>query len=174
MQMAAAAAMEDDVDQWEVNAASQYYCAEGGRSCTGYDIQENLREVVDKAPELIRPSSCIKGALQLKDAANEPNVNSWFPSCRQAQQECKATASRNKPRLKCSYTSLSTFWEIQRWIRSNGAVISRITIYDDINVQFNKSAKQVMGEDWPAYKLNKTAKPLCVCRLLMMFASLCK
>lgn len=80
---------------------------------------------IDKAPELIRPSSCAVKSVQLKDPANEPNVNSWLPVCQQAQQECAATAKRDKPWLKCTYTSLSTFWEIQRWIRNNGAVVTR-------------------------------------------------
>jgi hypothetical protein len=37
----------DTIFPWQVNAASMYYCTDGGRSCsTGYDIQENLHEVV--------------------------------------------------------------------------------------------------------------------------------
>jgi hypothetical protein len=80
---------------------------------------------IDKAPELIRPHNCTRKAFQLRDPANEPNVNSWLPVCRTAQQECSATASRAAPWLKCTYTSLSTFWEIQRWIRNNGAVVTR-------------------------------------------------
>ncbi|WIA08057.1 hypothetical protein OEZ85_007523 [Tetradesmus obliquus] len=162
MQMAAAAALEKDVDSWEVNAASMYYCTDGGRSCsTGYEIQQNLHEVIDKAPELIRPSSCTrKAAPKLADPASEPNVNPWLPVCRAAQQACRNATNRQQPWLKCSYTSLSTFWEIQRWIRNHGAVVTRITIYDDFNVQINKKAKLVPGEGWPAYRFNKTAKPL--------------
>lgn len=40
----------------QVNAASMYYCTEGGRSCsTGYDIQENLHEVVSPM-QLLQPT----------------------------------------------------------------------------------------------------------------------
>eukprot|EP00882_Tetradesmus_deserticola_P003461 GHRQ01003660.1.p1 GENE.GHRQ01003660.1~~GHRQ01003660.1.p1 ORF type:complete len:712 (+),score=141.58 GHRQ01003660.1:390-2525(+) len=163
MQMAAAAALEKEVDSWEVNAATLYYCTDGGRSCsTGHDIQQNLHEVIDKAPELVRNSSCLSSKVSkaLNDTVNEPNVDSWLPVCQQAQQECAATAKPDAPWLKCTYTSLSTFWEIQRWIRNHGAVVTRITIYDDFNVQINKKARNISGEEWATYRFNRTAKPL--------------
>jgi hypothetical protein len=78
---------------------------------------------IDKAPELIRPSNCTKDS-KLRDPTNEPNVD-WLPVCRNAKQECTAQAQRARPYLKCTYTSLSTFWEIQRWIRNHGSVVTR-------------------------------------------------
>ncbi|WIA18668.1 hypothetical protein OEZ85_003372 [Tetradesmus obliquus] len=153
--------MEADVDAWEVSAASLYYCSEGGRSCsTGYDIQQNLYDVIDKAPQLIRPSSCLPEGSQLRDAVKEPQVTSWIPACQAAHDSCSSTASSSQPWLKCEYKSLSTFWEIQRHIRNHGAVISRITVYNDFNVQIGEKVRNRTGEAIPAIRANATAKPL--------------
>ncbi|WIA23217.1 hypothetical protein OEZ86_010105 [Tetradesmus obliquus] len=152
--------MEADVDTWEVNAASLYYCSEGGRSCsTGYDIQQNLYDVIDRAPQLIRPSRCLFNSSQLHDAVKEPQVTSWIPACQAAQDSCRGTTSSRQPWLKCEYKSLSTFWEVQRHIRNHGAVISRITIYNDFNVQIGEKVREQKGEAIPAIRANATAKP---------------
>ncbi|KAF8056023.1 MSL1 [Scenedesmus sp. PABB004] len=161
MQMAAATALQQDVRRWEVNPASLHYCSAGGRTCrTGWDIQLALNAVVDEAPQLIRPASCVRNVSAMVDAELQGGVTSWRDACAAASRACARESSKEQPYVKCSYKSLSNFWEIQQHIRNHGAVVSRISIYDDWEVQFNASAGAVRGEEWPAYRYNATARPL--------------
>lgn len=86
---------------------------------------QHVLSQIDKAPQLIRPNSCLPSGSQLRDAVKEPQVTSWIPTCQAAQDSCSNTTNSTQPWLKCEYKSLSTFWEIQRHIRNHGAVISR-------------------------------------------------
>ncbi|KAF8055998.1 hypothetical protein HT031_006519 [Scenedesmus sp. PABB004] len=167
MQIAAATALQQDVRRWEVNPASLHYCSAGGRTCrTGWDIQlalnavPPLRPQVDEAPQLIRPASCVRNVSVMVDAELQGGVTSWRDACAAASRACARESSKEQPYVKCSYKSLSNFWEIQQHIRNHGAVVSRISIYDDWEVQFNASAGAVRGEEWPAYRYNATARPL--------------
>ncbi|KAF8069582.1 hypothetical protein HT031_001699 [Scenedesmus sp. PABB004] len=156
--MSVAATLQTDPRDWNVSAASLFYCSAGGRTCkTGFDIQEQLHLVIDEAPELIRPVSCLANDSALVDATEQARVTSWGPACDAAGRSCAYDATQ--PYLKCRYKSLSTFWQIQQHIRNHGAVISRITIYDDWEVQFNSSARSAAGEEWPPYSFNASAKP---------------
>ncbi|WIA38981.1 hypothetical protein OEZ86_005133 [Tetradesmus obliquus] len=76
-----------------------------------------------------------------------------------AQQRCSSPANSSQPWLKCEYKSLSTFWEIQRHIRNHGAVISRITVYNDFDVQVGEKVREQKGEAIPAIRTNATARP---------------
>jgi hypothetical protein len=44
-------------------------------------------------------------------------------------------------------------------ITSNLGSAATSALQDDWEVQFNETAKEVSGLDWPAYKQNITAKP---------------
>ncbi|KAF8072389.1 RCH2 [Scenedesmus sp. PABB004] len=174
------------VSRWDVSPQSLFYCskararlgrdmrapargrAAGGRTCkTGWKIQEALNFIVDEAPHLIRPTECADMAGWLNDVTKEPQVTQWETSCRQAANyaapggsvQC-AKFTDAQPWLKCSYRSLSSFWQIQQHIRNHGSVISRITVNDDFAVQFNASARSRRGVELPPYVFNATAKPL--------------
>jgi hypothetical protein len=68
-------------------------------------------------PEWIRPVSCFTKAMALA-GNNKPegNVADWSSICRasatkQAGKIC-ATATPEQPLFKCTYKSLSTFWQV--------------------------------------------------------------
>jgi hypothetical protein len=94
---------------------------------TSWQYFTSLALQIDKAPELIRPSNCAKTgpALSLANPTIEPSVNSWIPACDQAKRDCITNATHEQPYLNCTYKSMSTFWEIQQWIRNHGAVVTR-------------------------------------------------
>ena len=94
---------------------------------------------MDKSQHLIRPTTCTSAAAKgmLDNPANEPQVNDWKPACQEAGQACRGVSSKAQPWLSCSYKSLSSFVDIQRHIRQHGAVLTRITIYDDFWKHFN-------------------------------------
>eukprot|EP00882_Tetradesmus_deserticola_P025183 GHRQ01027646.1.p1 GENE.GHRQ01027646.1~~GHRQ01027646.1.p1 ORF type:complete len:451 (+),score=70.12 GHRQ01027646.1:210-1562(+) len=117
---------------------------------------------VDQAPELLRPADCL-GSIPRKEY---PDITDWEPKCEAARQRaaagsCSSTAdkiTREKPLLKCSYRSLSNFYQMQQHIRNHGAIVSRMIVNDDWEVQFNESARNVSGLQWPAYTRNVSAK----------------
>ncbi|KAF6258414.1 hypothetical protein COO60DRAFT_1692748 [Scenedesmus sp. NREL 46B-D3] len=159
--MAAAYALNESAAGWDIDARSLYYCSLKGRTCkTGWDIPDAFKYIVDQAPELLRPARCI-GTI---DPNKYPDITDWEPYCAAARQraaagDCTADKiTREKPLLKCSYRSLSNFNQMQQHIRNHGAIVSRIIMNDDWEVQFNESARSVSGLQWPAYKRNITAK----------------
>ncbi|KAF8063660.1 MSL1 [Scenedesmus sp. PABB004] len=157
--MSAAATMQTDPRNWDASASSLFFCTAGGRSCkTGFDIQEQLHQAIDVAPQLIRPTSCLGTGSPLNDDDEQAGRTNWGPACSAAEAAC-ADVSAAQPYLNCTYKSLSTFWQIQQHIRIHGSVVSRISVYDDWEVQFNASALDVDGEAWPPYRYNSSAKP---------------
>jgi hypothetical protein len=87
---------------------------------------------VDQAPELLRPSKCLGSRKRTDDT----DVTDWQPICdaakqRAAEGNCTAAGdkiTREKPLLKCSYRSLSNFYQMQQHVRNHGAIVSRIII----------------------------------------------
>ncbi|WIA12826.1 hypothetical protein OEZ85_006454 [Tetradesmus obliquus] len=152
------------VSQWDVSAHSLYYCSLQGRSCkTGWDIPDALKTVIDQKPELVRPSSC----LTPPSFTDEVGFTGWRSACDLATKLAEAGAcpgqrtriTREQPWMHCVYKSMSSFVEIQEHIRLHGSVISRIIIYDDFQVHFNRSAKFLTSDQLPPYQRNLTAKP---------------
>ncbi|KAF6250826.1 hypothetical protein COO60DRAFT_1645962 [Scenedesmus sp. NREL 46B-D3] len=144
--MAAAYALNESAAGWDIDARSLYYCSLKGRTCkTGWDIPDAFKYIVDQAPELLRPARCI-GTI---DPNKYPDITDWEPYCAAARQraaagDCTADKiTREKPLLKCSYRSLSNFNQMQQHIRNHGAIVSRIIMNDDWEVQFNESARSV-------------------------------
>ncbi|WIA11336.1 hypothetical protein OEZ85_011459 [Tetradesmus obliquus] len=111
---------------------SLYYCAAGGRSCnTGWDINQALRSLVE-APQWLQPNECMNNTL--------------------AQEGLREAAVLNWPSI------LSSFYQIQQHIRRHGSAITRITMPNDWEVQFNSSMRAVKGEDARPYRYNATAR----------------
>lgn len=88
---------------------------------------------VDTAPDLLRPAGCLESKYpELVDRNKEPDIIDWEPYCKAANETAadgKCTAdkiTRPKPLLKCSYRSLSNFYQMQQHIRKHGAIVSRI------------------------------------------------
>lgn len=137
---------------------SLYYCAPGGRSCnTGWDIPQALRNLED-APQWLQPNSCMDTALA-QEGLREAAVLNWRDMCRKAASQPACTAiKREQPLYTCSYKSLSSFYQIEQHIRRHGSVITRITMPNDWEVQFNSSMRTVKGLDAPPYRYNATAK----------------
>jgi hypothetical protein len=85
---------------------------------------------IDQAPELMRPAKCLPSPSR----DQEPDVTDWGPYCEAAKKlaasgNCTNTndkITREKPLLKCSYRSLSNFYQMQQHIRNHGAIVSRI------------------------------------------------
>ncbi|WIA31728.1 hypothetical protein OEZ86_002604 [Tetradesmus obliquus] len=166
-QISIAAALNESVSKWDISARSLYYCSLQGRSCkTGWDIPDALKYILDHTPELVHPSSCLATSDSL--LKTESGFTGWRPLCAQALEKaaagkCKghlgSKITRAEPWINCTYKSMSSFVEIQEHIRAHGAVISRIIIYDDFQVQFNRSAKLRTSEQLPPYQRNLTARP---------------
>lgn len=166
-QISIAAALNESVSKWDISARSLYYCSLQGRSCkTGWDIPDALKYILDQTPELVHPSSCLATSDSL--LKTESGFTGWRPLCAQALEKaaagkCKghlgSKITRAEPWINCTYKSMSSFVEIQEHIRAHGAVISRIIIYDDFQVQFNRSAKLRTSEQLPPYQRNLTARP---------------
>ncbi|WIA32991.1 hypothetical protein OEZ86_006150 [Tetradesmus obliquus] len=166
VQMAIASALDESAAGWDIDARSLYYCSLKGRTCkTGWDIPDAFKHIVDTAPDLLRPTGCLESKYpELVDRNKEPDIIDWEPYCKAANETAadgKCTAdkiTRPKPLLKCSYRSLSNFYQMQQHIRKHGAIVSRIIMNDDWEVQFNETARNVSGLEWPPYKKNTTAK----------------
>ncbi|WIA32987.1 hypothetical protein OEZ86_006147 [Tetradesmus obliquus] len=169
VQMAIAAALKEPPSNWNVSAHSLYYCSLQGRSCrTGWDIPDALKTIIDQTPgpsgpELVRPYSCLAPPSS-KDEIGFTGWRSWCAeaSKRAAAGDCKGLGTKitaEQPWINCTYKSMSSFVEIQEHIRDHGSVISRIIIYDDFKVQFNRSARYFTSAQLPPYKRNLTAKP---------------
>jgi hypothetical protein len=88
----------------------------------GWHIDAAL-DVLANEPQLARPSLC-----GLDNTDIEYEVGSWSGECSAAAGRC-LISNASLPWLKCTYKSLSSFWQIQQHIRLHGAVVTRITIY---------------------------------------------
>ncbi|WIA20843.1 hypothetical protein OEZ85_005193 [Tetradesmus obliquus] len=158
-QISLAYALRRPVEQLPVSPLSIYYCAQGGRTClTGWDIQPALLQL-ENNPQLLLPKKCF-------DAANardtEAELSDWSSTCAaaaagSAKPECKAI-TKEHPKYKCTYKSLSGFYQIQQAIRRSGAVITRIAMPDDFEVQFNHTKRFTSGLELPPYRFNTSAK----------------
>ncbi|WIA36815.1 hypothetical protein OEZ86_008070 [Tetradesmus obliquus] len=163
VQMSLAYTTRKPVNEFNVSAGALYYCAAGGRTCkTGWDIPAALR-ALEQTPQWMLPSKCFDKALSLNSAgAAEPDISDFKGICLgttsgSKDPECLAVTPQ-QPRYNCSFKSLSSFWQIQQHIRTHGSVITRIAVYDDFNVQFNRSAAKLTAMELPPYRRNVTAK----------------
>lgn len=151
LEAAVAAALQEDAVNWDISPQSLYYCTPGGRTCaTGWDIADALEMVVQK-PELVRPTTCGLSGL------SEPDIGSWDGICASASTKCPFT-DKSRPWLKCSYKSLSTFWQIQQHVRNHGAVVTRMIVYDDFKNNFQPSGRPHTA--YPPYTVGDRAKKL--------------
>ncbi|WIA21131.1 hypothetical protein OEZ85_005443 [Tetradesmus obliquus] len=163
VQMSLAYTTRQPVDDFSVSAGALYYCTTGGRTCkTGWDIPAALRQL-EQAAQWMLPSKCFEAALQKNPAgAAEPDISDFQGICLGTTSKseipaCKAV-TKEQPGYSCSFKSLSSFWQIQQHIRTHGSAITRIAMYDDFNVQFNRSAAKRTVMQLNPYRRNTTAK----------------
>ncbi|WIA23159.1 hypothetical protein OEZ85_001490 [Tetradesmus obliquus] len=163
VQISLAATLRNSSGQFAVSPQAFYYCAPpGGRSCkTGWDIPEALKALTEN-PQWVLPSSCFNTAKLLK-GQDEADVGEWSSICAAAAAAaatptCK-DITREQPLFRCSFKSLSSFYQIQQHIRAHGAVVTRMLVNNDFEVQFNASARNKRGLLLLPYRYNITAKP---------------
>ncbi|WIA42641.1 hypothetical protein OEZ86_008611 [Tetradesmus obliquus] len=95
---------------FSISAGSIYFCSKGGRTCdTGWQIQPALQEVMDGNFELLRPSKCTAGTF-LEDTDKQYEVSAWQQTCAAVGSKACPAADRGLPWVKCSFSSLSSFW----------------------------------------------------------------
>uniref|UniRef100_A0A383VRY8 Peptidase C1A papain C-terminal domain-containing protein n=1 Tax=Tetradesmus obliquus TaxID=3088 RepID=A0A383VRY8_TETOB len=167
-----------------------YCAAGGRSCQTGWDIPAALEAVLKESqtdeafntskPGLwMRPAQCLDLGYRGRNFGfplEEAESTIWDPVCRDASKKRKAGEEASSPQrvqeleecfniseqplYSCSYTSLSSFWQIQRWIRLYGSVITRIRVLNDFNVFLNETARNFTGDEWRVYDVNGTAKPV--------------
>uniref|UniRef100_A0A383VW72 Peptidase C1A papain C-terminal domain-containing protein n=1 Tax=Tetradesmus obliquus TaxID=3088 RepID=A0A383VW72_TETOB len=164
IQISLAATLARDPHSFAVSPEAFYYCAEpAGRSCrTGWDIPEALRAMTN-SPQTVLPVRCFNSRKLLKQQ-DETNVADWSNICKAAAAAAAtssgcAAITKQQPLYNCTYQSLSSFYQIQRHIRAHGAVVTRMVVNNDFEVQFNASAKGKPGLELPPYRYNVTARP---------------
>uniref|UniRef100_A0A383W9S6 Peptidase C1A papain C-terminal domain-containing protein n=1 Tax=Tetradesmus obliquus TaxID=3088 RepID=A0A383W9S6_TETOB len=162
VQMSIAATLRNSSGQFAVSPQAFYYCAPpGGRSCkTGWDIPEALKAMTEN-PQWVVPSSCFNTAKLLK-GQDEADVGEWSSICSAAAASATpacAAITKQQPLFRCSFKSLSSFYQIEQHIRAHGAVVTRMVVNNDFEVQFNASAKTKSGLSLPPYRYNVTARP---------------
>uniref|UniRef100_A0A383VQN6 Uncharacterized protein n=1 Tax=Tetradesmus obliquus TaxID=3088 RepID=A0A383VQN6_TETOB len=165
-----------------------YCAAGGRSCQTGWDIPTALEDVLkDSAADdhfkanlqgkWMRPAKCLDLGYRSRNFNNdieEAENAIWDPVCRDAakirEADEEAPSKQNvtalqecfditeKPLYTCDYVSLSSFWQIQRWIRLYGSVITRIQIQDDFQYFLNETARKYTGDEWRIYDQNVTAK----------------
>lgn len=94
---------------------------------------------LEDTPELVRPTNCLLRGNE------EPEIRDWRRLCQQAIDTCPKD-DRSRPWLSCTFRALSSFWQIQQSIRQHGAVVTRITIYDDFPTFFDPSRTGLENE----------------------------
>eukprot|EP00883_Tetradesmus_obliquus_P003349 jgi/Sobl393_1/13601/SZX60317.1 len=138
-----------------------YFCAAGGRTCqTGWDIPLALRNL-DDGPQWLLPEHCVEPVLAASQR-EDADVSDWPTMCRKFEAQSRnpqcRKVTRAQPQYSCSYRSLSSFYEIQQHVRQHGAVITRLLIMDDFEVQLPPAARNVSGLQWRPYSYNVSAK----------------
>jgi hypothetical protein len=75
-------------------------------------------------PQWVLPASCFKTAALTNQ--DEAEVGEWRSICQQYERSSSCRdISKDQPRYKCSYKSLSSFYQMQQHIRNHGAVVTR-------------------------------------------------
>jgi uncharacterized membrane protein YfbV (UPF0208 family) len=78
----------------------------------------------DDNPNWILPESCFK--TRALTNLEEAEVGEWKTACQKYQQSGNCSdITKDQPRYKCSYKSLSSFYQMQQHIRNHGAVVTR-------------------------------------------------
>ncbi|WIA41425.1 hypothetical protein OEZ86_005008 [Tetradesmus obliquus] len=163
VQMSLAYTTRQPVDNFDVSAGALYYCLSGGRTCkTGWDIPAALR-ALETNPQWMVPGKCFEAAQKKNSAgAAESDISDFQGIClgttSKSEDPVCSGIKKDQPRYSCSFKSLSSFWQVQQHIRTHGAAVTRIAVYDDFNVQFNRSAKDNTSMELPPYRRNTTAK----------------
>uniref|UniRef100_A0A383W3I5 Peptidase C1A papain C-terminal domain-containing protein n=1 Tax=Tetradesmus obliquus TaxID=3088 RepID=A0A383W3I5_TETOB len=111
-------------------------------------------------PQWVLPSACFNARKLLK-GQDEADVTDWSQPCRAAAmtatKQC-ATISEQQPLYSCSFKSLNSFYQIEQEIRNKGAVVTRMVVNNDFEVQFNASVRGMGGLTLPPYRYNVTAR----------------
>jgi hypothetical protein len=89
------------------------------------------------SPQSVLPMSCfnMKKLLRQQD---ETNIADWSGICKAAAaaattSKC-AAITKQQPLYNCTYQSLSSFYQIQRHIRSHGAVVTRCALQSSLQL----------------------------------------
>lgn len=90
----------------QVNAATLYYCTDGGRSCsTGYDIQQNMHEVVSCVAVAAPTGSVVSSNLAAFVAAAASGLVGAFCWCCTSPCMCPADCAILHPPSNCATKS---------------------------------------------------------------------
>jgi hypothetical protein len=81
------------------------------------------------SPQWILPNRCFNTA-KLLNGQDEADVADWSNICRAAAESAQRlrgceSITKDQPLLRCSFKSLSSFYQVQQHIRVHGAVVTR-------------------------------------------------
>jgi hypothetical protein len=75
-------------------------------------------------PQWVLPSKCFNTA-KLLEGQDEADVGDWSDACRAAAASTVPACAGIGQQYRCSFKSLSSFYQIQQHIRAHGAVVTR-------------------------------------------------